>query len=241
MKIQYRVAVSSFLIIIICAALSFLFVFFKDQYDGKWSDYLVAVFLGLLTNSVLIFVISIINFYQIRRDRSRKIIIELNIFQTEYCMLNALILPYCDDAGIISIPEPDLEIIQNLLVRLDDISIRTLYLDRISISSFSFVKNHPIVCSNISKIETSFFKKLSEFTRLCHEAYNLFRLAYNLRLKSDAIQEMFKTRFQNVMQSIAVFSIEDSEFNMILKKYMEINYTILKITEAELIKHASQN
>lgn len=226
MRTQYRVALCSFVTIIICAVVSVFFVCYKYLFIEKWFDYLIAISLGLLTNSVLIFAISIINFYQIRRERSRRIIIELNIFQTSYLMLNALMLPLRNDAGVINIPDSAMNHFEKTLERLDDISLRTLYLDRISLPTNSFIIKHPVFCSKTTIIEKSFFEEFSEFIRQCHIAYQAFRITHHL---SDPIRENFQTNFQNSISKIIEFSSLEGDFNTILNKYLDLNKKILKI------------
>lgn len=231
MKTQYKVAVCSFITIIISAVVSFFFVCFKDLYIEKWFEYLIAISLGLLTNSVLIFTISIFNFHQIRRENSRRIFIELNIFQEEYAILNALMLPFRNDVGEISIPDSEMHTVEKSLARLDDISLRILFLDRISQPTYSLNKKHSGDRSRIAIIENSFFKTLSEFIHQCHIANNAFRLSYGV--KDESTRKLYQISLQNSISKIIEFSNPEGEFDTIFKSYLEINKKILKITSPE--------
>lgn len=231
MKPQYKAAVCSFVTITFCLVFSLFFVCFKDLFIDKWYDYLIGISLGLLTNSVLIFIISIINIYQIRREYSRRIFIELNIFQEEYYILNALLLPMFSEMGEISIPDSKLHFIENALARLNDITYRILYLDRISLPNSSFRNKHPGVNSKIKMIEDSFFKELSELVRQLHIANIALRLSYEV--DDEPTRKMSQTRLQNSIKRIIELSDLEGPFDKSFKKYLEINKKILKITEVK--------
>ena len=225
MRAQLKVAFCSFFIFIICVIISFFFVCYKDLYIEKWFDYILGISLGLMTNASLILAISIITFYQIRRENARRIFIELNIFQEAYAMLNTLILPHQNGAGEICIPDSDLQIVENSLSRLDDISIRTLYLNRISLPINFLNKMHLDKFTRIVKIEDSFYRALSEFINQCHIANNAFRLAYSA--KDEPTRELSQLKLQSSFCKIIEFSSFESAFIKNFNAYLEINKTIL--------------
>ena len=237
MSTQSKVATCSSVTIVICSLVSLLLVINKELYLDKWYDLLIGLSLGLLTNSVLILVISIISYYQIRRENSRKIITELNLFQSAYCLFNALILPHQSDTGEIEIPDSDLHYIEASLVRLSELALRIPYLDRISLPVSSFSKKILGINSKTNIIENSFFNELTEFIRQCYNANNAFRLTYGV--KDEATRKMCQASLKESINSIIKFSDLEGQFDKRFKTYMQINEKILKISKVKSSKHVT--
>jgi len=232
---QSKVATCAFITIIIFSLVSLLLVINKELYIDKWYELLIGLSLGLLTNSVLILIISIISFYQIRRENSRKIITELNLFQNAYCLFNALILPHCNDAGQIEIPDSDLHYIEASLARLNELALRIPYLDRISLPVSSLSKKLLGINSKTNIIECSFFNELTEFIRQCYNANNAFRLAYGV--KDEATRKMCQDSLQESIESIIKFSDLEGQFDKRFRSYLQINEKILKISKVKQTCH----
>lgn len=229
MRIQFKGYIFSLLITVVCIVTSLLLTLLKDLFVPKWFDYLIAITIGLFASSLLIAVMALINLIQTRKENARKNAIDLNLLQTEYSIINILLLHFFDDAGTFIIPMEHRNTIESSLARLDEVSTRIYYSEKVSPLKFVFREKHQKLCSTLAFNEYLFFKTFHQFMSNCHVAYHSFRIIPYVKEKPSELK--IDDEYKDSLQKVIDATDDKSDFVILLKSYQQVLFKLLKIAE----------